>query len=195
MAPQRKPWLKPNLNQAFEFSKQANAMTPSTFLLVRSALRPFCFSLMLLLNLNNVLAQANACLTAQQVKAENLYGQWSVEFTAPPRGLPAKATLQLQRHAEYTESLAGTLLRDFSAAPSGKVPGHSPRAQVAGDLEGDLLLLDESSNGINLTASWDGKVVDGSCGQTIQGVWKDLSSDAPENAANVPFTLRQINAW
>ncbi len=172
---------------------------------VRAGLRAFFFGLTLLLGLNNGIAQPKppmtvstpikTCPSAQQVKAQDLHGQWSVTFTNPPRGLPGKATLQLQRHAEYSESLAGTLLRDLNAAPGGVVPGHSPRAQVVGDLEGALLMLDESSNGINLTASWDGKVVEGSCGKTIQGVWKDLSSSAPANAADVPFTLRQINAW
>ena len=167
--------------------------------------RAVCFSLMMLLSLSSSIAQTKpkdaasaptkACPTAQQVKTEDLHGQWSVEFTNPPRGLPTKATLQLQRHAEYSESLAGTLQRNLSSAPGGRVPGHAARAQVAGDLEGGMLLLDESSNGINLTASWDGKVVDGSCGQTIQGVWKDLSSDAPPDAAEVPFTMRQTSGW
>lgn len=135
------------------------------------------------------------CLKAQQLKAEDLHGQWAVQFTNPARGLPAQATLTLGVHADYADSLSGTLLRDLSAAPGGKVPGHSPRAQVAGDLENGLLMLDESSNGTNLTASWDGKVVDGSCGKIIQGVWKDLSSDAPADAADVPFRMRQTSAW
>ncbi len=162
------------------------------------SLRTLCISSALLLNLNSGFAQtkpAQACPTAQTIQAQALYGQWTVEFTAPPRGLPAKATLALQQHPDYTDSLAGTLLRDLSAAPGGKVPGHSPRAQVAGDLENGLLMLDESSNGTNLTASWDGKVVDGSCGKIIQGVWKDLSSDAPADAADVPFRMRQTSAW
>jgi hypothetical protein len=178
-------------------------MTPLSKLRVTLSLRSLCISLALLFNLSTGFAQTKpaqakpvqACTTAQTIQVKDLYGQWSVEFTAPPRGLPAKATLQLQPHVEYTESLSGTLLRDLSAAPGGAVPGHSPRAQVVGDLEGVLLMLDESSNGINLTASWDGKVVEGSCGQTIQGVWKDLSSSAAANAPDVPFTLRQINAW
>ena len=197
MASPPRPWLKLNPNQAFDVFKQANAMT------LFSKLRALSISLTLLFNLSTGFAQTKpaqgkptqACPTAKTIQAKDLHGQWSVEFTAPPRGLPAMATLELKQHAEYTESLAGTLVRDLSAAPGGVVPGHSPRAQVVGDLEGVLLMLDESSNGINLTASWDGKVVDGSCGQTIQGVWKDLSSSAPANAADVPFTLRQINAW
>ena len=180
-------------------------MTPFSNLQASLIFRTWCIGLTILLNVNNGFAQttppavastpAKACLTAQQVKTEDLYGQWSVEFTNPPRGLPAKATLQLQRHAEYSESLAGTLLRDFSAVPGGKVPGHSPRAQVAGDLESVLFMLDESSNGTNLTAGWDGKVVEGSCGEVIQGVWKDLSSDAAPDAADVPFTMRQTSGW
>jgi hypothetical protein len=189
MVPPPKLWLKPSLNPAFDIFKPAHTMT---------LVSKLSLSLALLFNLSNGFAQTKptpVCPTTQTIQAKDLYGQWTVEFNAPPGGLPAKATLALQQHAEYTESLAGTLLRDLSAAPGGVVPGHSPRAQVVGDLEGALLMLDESSNGINLTASWDGKVVDGSCGQTIQGVWKDLSSSAPPNAADVPFTLRQINAW
>ena len=161
--------------------------------------------LMLLLGLSKGIAQSKAqvdastpkksCPTAQAIKTQDLYGQWTVEFTNPPRGLPVKATLQLQRHAEYSDSLAGTLLRDFSAVAGGKVPGHSPRAQVAGDLEGVMFMLDESSNGTNLTAGWDGKVVEGSCGEVIKGTWKDLSKDAPPDAADVPFTLRQTSNW
>lgn len=168
-------------------------MTPLSKIYVRFSLRSLCISLALLFNLSSGFAQT--CPTAKTITSKDLYGQWAVEFTGPPRGLPGKATLQLQQHTEYTESLAGTLLRDLSAAPGGQVPSHSPRAQVVGDLEGVLLMLDESSNGINLTASWDGKVVDGSCGKTIQGVWRDLSSDATPDAADVPFTLRQINVW
>ena len=180
-------------------------MTLFLNLQLRAVLRTCCVGLMMLVGLSSGIAQtkpparppspAKACLTAQQVKTIDLYGQWSVEFSNPPRGLPAKATLQLQRHAEYSESLAGTLLRDFSAVPGGKVPDHSPRAQVAGDLEGVMFMLDESSNGTNLTAGWDGKIVEGSCGEIIQGVWKDLSSDAAPEAVDVPFTMRQTSGW
>jgi hypothetical protein len=180
-------------------------MTFLTVLSGNAALRAGCISLTLLLGLNNSIAQMKpsptaptprqACPAAQQLKAEDLHGQWTVQFTNPPRGLPVLATLELQRHADYADSLAGTLLRDLSAAPGGQVAGHSPRAQVVGDLENGLLMLDESSNGTNLTASWDGKVLDGSCGKIIQGVWKDLSSDAPPDAPDVPFTLRQTKAW
>ena len=50
------------------------------------------------------------------MKADQLYGQWAVRFDHPPAGLPARATVRLQRHAEFSESLAGTVSRDLGAA-------------------------------------------------------------------------------
>ena len=138
---------------------------------------------------------AQPCPEPRQVRAPDLYGQWQVSFSKPPRGLPAQATLQLERHAEFSESLAGQVKRDLSAAPGGQVAGHSPRAQLAGDIEAGQLMLDESSNGINLTASWDGQIVPGSCGKRIEGLWKDLSSAAPPDTPDVPFTLTRITGW
>ena len=135
------------------------------------------------------------CPAAKQVLAPQLYGQWLAVFDKPPRGLPAQAMVQLERHVEFSDSLAGMVQRDLSAAPGGKVAGHATRAQLAGDIEAGTLLLDESSNGINLTASWDGQIVEGSCGHTIRGVWKDLSSAAPPDAPDVPFELSLQRGW
>ena len=135
------------------------------------------------------------CPAAKQVLAPQLYGQWLAVFEKPPRGLPVQALVQLERHAEFSDSLAGMVQRDLRAAPGGKVAGHATRAQLAGDLEAGTLLLDESSNGINLTASWDGQIVEGSCGHTIKGLWKDLSNEAPPDAPDVPFVLTLQRGW
>jgi hypothetical protein len=85
--------------------------------------------------------------------------------------------------------------RDLRSAPGGRVAGHASRAQLAGDIEGGTLMLDESSNGINLTGSWDGQVVEGSCGRTVKGLWKDLSNEALPDAPDVPFELTRQNGW
>lgn len=135
------------------------------------------------------------CTAAQQMLAPQLYGQWLAVFDKPPRGLPAQAVVQLERHAEFSDSLAGMVQRDLRDAPGGKVAGHATRAQLAGDIEAGTLLLDESSNGINLTASWDGQIVEGSCGHTIRGVWKDLSHAASPDAPDVPFVLTLQRGW
>jgi hypothetical protein len=140
-------------------------------------------------------APATPCLEAKQVLAPQLYGQWLAVFDKPPRGLPVQALVLLEKHAEFSDSLAGMVQRDLRSAPGGRVAGHASRAQLAGDIEAGTLMLDESSNGINLTASWDGQIVEGSCGRTVKGLWKDLSNEALPDAPDVPFELTRQNGW
>ena len=135
------------------------------------------------------------CPAAKQVLAPQLYGQWLAVFDKPPRGLPVQALVLLEKHAEFSDSLAGMVQRDLRSAPGGRVAGHASRAQLAGDIEAGTLMLDESSNGINLTASWDGQIVEGSCGRTVKGLWKDLSNEALPDAPDVPFELTRQNGW
>lgn len=133
------------------------------------------------------------CPPAQGMKAAQLYGMWMARFMNPPEGLPATATLLLERHAEFSESLAGTVSRDLGAyGGSPKIAGHSAKAELAGDLEKGLLLLDESSDGLSITGAWNGELVADSCGQVIRGTWKDTSRSAPADAADVPFVLRKL---
>jgi len=127
------------------------------------------------------------------MKAEQLFGLWAVRFTNPPAGLPAQATMLLQRHAEFSESLAGVVNRDLGAAAGAKaVAGHAAKAMLAGDLEGGMLLLDESSDNVSITGTWNGEMVEGSCGKAFKGTWKDTSSSAPDNAPDIPFTLVRL---
>ncbi|MDB5965920.1 MAG: hypothetical protein JWQ72_2420 [Polaromonas sp.] len=133
------------------------------------------------------------CPTARELKPEQLYGLWAVAFAQPPAGLPPVATMRLQRHAEFSESLAGSVRRDLGVAPqSPAITGHAAQAALAGDLEEGMLLLDESSNNVNITGTWNGEVVDGSCGRLVKGVWRDTSSSAPPDAPDVAFTLRRL---
>lgn len=133
------------------------------------------------------------CLPAASMKAEQLFGIWSVRFTNPPQGLPATATMRLERHAEFSDSLAGTLSRDLPAAAGAAKPGdHAARAALAGDLDEGMLLLDESSDNIRITGTWNGEMVKGSCGKAFQGIWKDTSASAPADGPDVPFTLRKL---
>jgi hypothetical protein len=127
------------------------------------------------------------------MKAAQLYGLWAVRFTNPPAGLPVRATLLLERHAEFAESLAGVVSRDLGTAAGSKaIAGHAAKAALAGDLEGGMLLLDESSDNVSITGTWNGEMVEGSCGKAFKGSWKDTSSSAPDNAPDVPFTLTRL---
>lgn len=134
-----------------------------------------------------------ACPPARSMKAEQLYGRWTVRFDAPPAGLPERATMRLQRHAEFSESLAGTVSRDLGAAAgTPAIAGHAAEAALAGDLDEGMLLLDESSDRISITGTWNGEMQPGSCGRVYQGLWKDTSASAAPDAADVPFTLTRL---
>jgi hypothetical protein len=134
---------------------------------------------------------ASACPSAQQIKAPQIYGQWRVRFNPAPAGLPADATMQLERHAQFSDSLAGSVSRDLPRVAG----GHAPRAQLAGDLEDGFLILDESSNGTSITGTWNGEMVEGSCGRKFTGTWKDTRDSAPPDAPGVPFTLEKVSGW
>lgn len=127
------------------------------------------------------------------MKAAQLHGLWDVRFNNPPAGLPARATMLLERHAEFSESLAGIVSRELGAAEGSKaIAGHASKALLAGDLEDGMLLLDESSDHVSITGTWNGEMVEGSCGKVYQGSWKDTSRSAPDNAPDVPFTLSKL---
>ena len=130
------------------------------------------------------------CPPASQMKAEQLFGAWSVRFASPPVGLPATATMRLERHEEFSDSLAGVVVRQLPRVGSKAAVGaHAGTAQLAGDLDGGLLLLDESSDNVSITGTWNGEMVEGSCGKMFRGTWKDTSASAPANAPDIPFTL------
>ena len=132
------------------------------------------------------------CAVVPGVPAAQLYGAWTVQFDNPPAGMPGSATMLLKRHAEFSESLAGTVTRDVSVATAlAAAPRRRIKAALAGDFEDGVLILDESSNNINITGTWNGEVVKNSCGRLFKGVWKDTSSSAPPDAPDVPFILRK----
>jgi hypothetical protein len=110
------------------------------------------------------IAFATACALQAQ-----LAGTWQSAVD----GLPA-ATLQLAPHPEYAGTVRGHLERDGA------------RIEVAGDLDDGELTLEESANGRNISATWLGEVVDGTCGREIRGTWK-----AEGTPIGRPFVLRK----
>ena len=102
-------------------------------------------------------------------------------------GSAADAVLRLEKHAEFSESVAGWVSRE--------VAGQIRKAQLAGDIEDGFLTLDESSNGISITGTWNGEMVIGSCGKKFTGTWKDTSDHAPADTPDIPFTLEKLPGW
>lgn len=135
-------------------------------------------------------ALAQPCPPARQMKAEHLFGLWAVRYANPPAGLPERATLLLERHAEFSESLAGLVQRDLTAPAAAAIPSRlAPQAELAGDLDEGMLLLDESSDRVRITATWNGEMLEGSCGTVFHGEWKDTSAD---DAPAIAFTLTKL---
>ena len=131
-----------------------------------------------------------ACLSSKSIKAPQLYGIWQVSFTNPPAGLPKSAVMLLEKHEEFSDSLRGIVSRESVTAN-----GHVAKAALAGDVEDGLVILDESSNNISISGTWNGELVEASCGRQIKGVWKDTSASAPPDAPDVPFTMVKRPGW
>lgn len=110
------------------------------------------------------------CPSDSELSHRHLLGLWRAEF----KGIAQGATLLLEQHPETKEGLRGAINRN------------GERAQLAGDLEDGELELEESVNGVNISATWTGEVVAGTCAREIRGIWQ------PEGArGSYPFILRK----
>jgi hypothetical protein len=96
-----------------------------------------------------------ACPHASEVKQADMLGLWRAEF----EGAGHAGTLLLEKHALYAESLSGSINRNGDRRP------------LAGDVEDGEFTLEESADGLRISATWIGEVVEGSCGKEIRGTW------------------------
>ncbi len=113
---------------------------------------------------------ASPCPKAAEVAQRHLLGLWRATFD----GLPQGATLLLEPHPELAESVRGVINRN------------GERALVAGDVDDGEFTLEESLNGTNISATWTGDVVAGSCGREIRGSWQPAGGGAA-----LAFVLRR----
>lgn len=109
------------------------------------------------------------CPHASEVGQAGMLGLWHAEF-ADRSG----ATLLLEKHPSYAQSLSGAVNRNGDRRP------------VAGDIEDGDFTLEESADGVHIAATWLGELVEGACGREIRGTWK--AEGAP---AGQPFVLKK----
>ncbi|MBU0891099.1 MAG: hypothetical protein KKB95_23410 [Gammaproteobacteria bacterium] len=136
---------------------------------------------------------ASACPAAADMDHQHLQGRWAAELQSAPADTPPTldrtAVLQLGPHPELAQSVRGTVQRGGTTA------------QVSGDVDAGELTLEESINGTNISATWIGQVVAGSCGKEIRGTWNNATPtpSAPSAPATPPptvtFVMRKQAGW
>ncbi len=120
---------------------------------------------------------AAACPAAADLTPAHLWGLWRVSFDGGS-GAPISATVLFEKHPDRTESVRGAINRD------------SVQSLLAGDVDEGVLTLDESDDGLQITAVWSGNVADTSCGKEFTGTWR-RSKDNTERS----FVLRKLPGW
>ena len=112
---------------------------------------------------------ALACPTAQDATHLHLIGTWNAEV----EGQPA-AVIVLRQHPELAQSVRGSVRR---AARD---------TEAAGDVDDGEFTLEESADGVHISAVWLGDVAQGSCAREIRGTWQ-----ADGEAGTHKFVLRK----
>jgi hypothetical protein len=115
-----------------------------------------------------------ACPAPAEVLPVQLYGLWRAEFD----GAALTATVLFEKHPELADSVSGGVNRD------------GRKTLAAGDVDNGVFSLEESDNGQNITATWSGVVVEGSCGKEISGTWNNAISNTSHR-----FVLRKQPGW
>lgn len=122
------------------------------------------------LQLSAAHAQARKCPSVDQVAQRHLVGVWRADID----GVATSLRVVLKSHPQFAQTLRGTLQRG------------TQRIELAGDVDAGELTLEESINGTNISATWLGEVVPGSCGREIRGTWK-----AEGMQGEHPFVLKK----
>jgi hypothetical protein len=152
-------------------------------------LHPFAWLLATALALPSLAQQPTPCAPAADMAPAQLYGLWQLSLW-PQGGQEAAPTstgaLLFESHPEYPGGVRGNLKR------SG--PGNDRTALVSGDVSNGEFNLDESADGVNMDAVWEGDVTPSGCGQELRGVRRPAQgSKADEPALN--FVLRKSTGW
>jgi hypothetical protein len=148
---------------------------------------------------------AAACLEPADMTALHLYGMWRAQLDAAKAAAPTasasapalaasaassasapspastasvSATLRFERHPELAESVRGRVERDGASI------------QLAGDVDEGDFTLEESQDGQRISATWTGRVVNGSCGKEIRGTWTNAADSSTRT-----FVLRRQSGW
>jgi hypothetical protein len=137
-------------------------------------------------------AQTVACDPSGDMAPAQLYGLWQLALW-PQDGRSTEATpastgaLLFERHPEYPGSVRGSLKRSSS--------GNDRQALVSGDVTQGEFNLDESADGVNMDAVWEGNVVPNGCGQELRGVRRSAEGRGTPAEPPMNFVLKKVPGW
>lgn len=127
-----------------------------------------------------------ACAPAQPLATAHLIGSWQVHWES---GHPATEWMRLRPNPEFAGSVTGDTRRDNLSL------------QLAGDIDGDQLTLEESSDGKTISGTWVVPLAQAAmgpdCAWVLKGVWtRDPdAAPVPGQTRERPFTLRKSAGW
>ena len=110
------------------------------------------------------------CIAAWETPSGALQGHWVADID----GIASPTHLHLDRHPEW------------SGMVKGSVRHGREEAVMVGDVNDGEVTLEESRNGVNISATWLGDVVENSCATEIRGQYLE-----GETAPARSFVLRK----
>lgn len=127
-----------------------------------------------------------ACQSAHLQPAQ-LYGQWSLRLW-PEGGTQATpvatGTAHFERHPEYPGSVRGRLTLSTG----------SGQAMLSGDATDGEFQLDESEDGVAISAVWHAVVNPADCGRRLQGTRRPAEG-RPASEVLLNFELSKVPGW
>ena len=127
-----------------------------------------------------------ACQSAHLQPAQ-LYGQWSLRLW-PEGGTQATpvatGTAHFERHPEYPGSVRGRLTLSTG----------SGQAMLSGDATDGEFQLDESEDGVAISAVWHAVVIPADCGRRLQGTRRPAEG-RPVSEVLLNFELSKVAGW
>ncbi|HEX5738820.1 MAG TPA: hypothetical protein VFY22_09940 [Hydrogenophaga sp.] len=132
-------------------------------------------------------APAHAPCQSAQLQPAQLYGQWSLLLwpvdgtrTSPM----ATGTAHFERHPEFPGSVRGRLTLSTAAG----------QTLLSGDATDGEFQLDESEDGVAISAVWHAVVNPADCGQRLQGTRRPAEG-RPASEVLLNFELNKVPGW
>ncbi len=135
-------------------------------------------------------APAATCPPSAEMVPAQLYGLWQLALWPQAGGSEAApastGAVLFERHPEYPGSVRGSLKRSGT--------GNDRTALVSGDVTDGAFNLDESADGVNMDAVWEGEPTPSACGQELRGIRRPAQGSASADPV-MHFVLKKTPGW